>query len=194
MSQLAISASAAIIEAADTVLQSPSVWPQPATGLARRILVRGGAPLPSTMLHSLRQTSARLLRLTPEIAAFGYVLDFADSATVALWIEAIEHLRGREIYPADRQSFIFNPVEILGVAAGIALPSVPGEHQEWLANTILRGMTQGQFRTPLSRLAWLLTMMCSGHRLKRSVFPCSVRAAPPPSRSSSMPTGHAGRP
>ena len=153
MSQLAISASAAIIEAANSVLQSPSVWPQPATGLARRILVRAGAPLPSTMLHSLRQTSAGLLRRTPEIAAFGYVLDFADSATVALWIEAIEHLRGREIYPADRQSFIFNPVEILGVAAGIALPSVPREHQEWLANTILRGMTQGQFRTPLSRLA-----------------------------------------
>jgi hypothetical protein len=105
------------------------------------------------MLHSLRQTSAGLLRRTPEIAAFGYVLDFSDSATVALCIEAVEHLRGREIYPADRQSFIFNPVEILGVAAGIALPSVPREHQEWLANTILRGMTQGQFRTPLSRLA-----------------------------------------
>jgi hypothetical protein len=153
MSQLAISASAAIIEAANTVLESPSVWPQSATGLARRILVRAGAPLPSSMLHSLRQTTAGLLRRTPEIAAFGYVLDVADSATIALWIEAVEHLRGREIYPADRQSFIFNPVEILGVAAGIALPSVPHEHQEWLANTILRGVTQGQFRTPLSRLA-----------------------------------------
>jgi len=56
--------------------------------------------------------------------------------------------RGRD----DRHQSRF-PVEILGVAAGIALPSVPREHQEWLANTILRGMTQGQFRTPLSRLA-----------------------------------------
>jgi hypothetical protein len=153
MSQLAISASAAIIEAANTVLQSPSVWPQPATGLARRILVRAGAALPFSMLQSLRLTSAGLLRRTPEIAAFGYVLDFADSATVALWIEAVEHLRGREIYPADRQSFIFNPVEILGVAGGVTFPSVPRAHQEWLANTILRGITQGQFRTPLSRLA-----------------------------------------
>lgn len=109
-------------------------------------------PIPS-MSQPLRQTSAALLRRTPEIAAFGYVLDRADAGTLALWNEAIEHLRGREIYPADRQSFIFNPIEILGVVAGVLLSSVPREHREWLAGTILRGLTQGQFRTPLSRLA-----------------------------------------
>jgi hypothetical protein len=34
-------------------------------------------------------------------------------------MEGFEHLRGRQIYPTDRQSFIFNPVEILGVATGL---------------------------------------------------------------------------
>jgi hypothetical protein len=153
MSGLATSATAAIIEAANTVLQSPSPWPQPASGLARRILLRAGQPLPQSMLVSLRQTSAALLRRTPEIAAFGYTLDIAEASTVALWIEAIEHLRGRDIFPADRQSFIFNPIEILGVAAGISLPSVPSVYREWLANTIVHGTTQGHFRTPLSCLA-----------------------------------------
>lgn len=153
MSQLVISASAAIIDAANTVLQLPSSWPDPATGFARRIFTRTGTPLISRMTQPLRQTSTALLRRTPEIAAFGYVLDCADVPTLALWIEAIEHLRGREIYPADRQSFIFNPIEILGVSAGLAFSSVPTEHREWLASTIVRGVTQGQFRTPLSQLA-----------------------------------------
>ncbi len=105
------------------------------------------------MSQPLRPTTAALLRRTPEIAAFGYVLDRAGAATLALWNEAIDHLRGREIYPADRQSFILNPLEVLGVAAGLAFPSISAEHREWFANTIIRGMTQSQFRTPLSQLA-----------------------------------------
>jgi hypothetical protein len=153
MNQLVLSASASLIDAASAVLHAPSTWPEPAIGLASRILVRAGMPPIPLMSQPLRQTTAALLRRTPEIAAFGYVLDRADAPTLALWNEAIEHLRGREIYPADRQSFIFNPIEILGVAAGIVLPSVPPEHREWLAGTITRGLTQGQFRTPLSRLA-----------------------------------------
>lgn len=153
MNQLVLSASASLIDAASAVLHAPSTWPEPAIGLASRILARAGMPPIPLMSQPLRQTTAALLRRTPEIAAFGYVLDRADAPTSALWNEAIEHLRGREIYPADRQSFIFNPIEILGVAAGIVLPSVPPEHREWLAGTITRGLTQGQFRTPLSRLA-----------------------------------------
>jgi hypothetical protein len=62
-------------------------------------------------------------------------------------------LRGRKIYPADWQSFILNPLEVLGVAAGLAFPSISAEHRKWFANTIICGMTQSQFRTPLSQLA-----------------------------------------
>src|SRR5262249_18051616 len=140
MSQLVLSASASLINAASVVLHAPSSWPEPATGLASRIFARAGMPAIPLMSQPLRGTSAALLRRTPEIAAFGYVLDRADADTLALWNEAIEHLRGREIYPADRQSFIFNPIEILGVTAGVLQPSVPTEHREWLGGTILRGL------------------------------------------------------
>ena len=153
MSRLVISASADIIAAAQDVLHLQSSWPDPAIGFASHIFRRTGTAAIPLMMQALRQTTAALLRRTPEIAAFGYVLDLADAPTVALWIDAIEHLRGREIYPADRQSFIFNPTEILGVSAGLASTSVPAEHKEWFAGTIVRGMIQGQFRTPLSRLA-----------------------------------------
>jgi hypothetical protein len=150
---LVLTASAGLIEGAHAVLSAPHPWPDSTTGFAYRIFQRTGTPLPSFMLEPLRPTSAPLLRRTPELAAFGYVLRLADSATAALWIDAFEHLRGREIYPADRQSFIFNPIEILGVSAGLAVTPVPPEHRKWLASTIIRGMAQGLFRTPLSRLA-----------------------------------------
>jgi hypothetical protein len=153
MNQVVLSASAALIDAASAVLHAPSSWPEPAIGLASRIFTRLAMPLVPLMSQPLRQTTAALLRRTPEIAAFGYVLDRADAETSTLWNEAIEHLRGREIYPADRQSFIFNPIEILGVAAGLETPSASAEHREWLAGIVTRGLTQGQFRTPLSLLA-----------------------------------------
>jgi REase_DpnII-MboI len=176
MSELVFSASAAIIDASNRVLLQPSSWPEPATGFASRIFARTGTPLVPLMSQPLRQTSASLLRRTPEIAAFGYVLDCADAATLALWTEAIEHLRGREIYPADRQSFIYNPIEILGVSTGLVSPSVPGEHKQWLAGTIVRGMSQGQFRTPLSLLAahTALAMLDPSAASNQTVVPISV--------------------
>lgn len=173
MSELVFSASAAIIDAANRVLLQPSSWPEPATGFASRIFARTGTPPIPLMSEPLRRTSALLLRRTPEIAAFGYVLDRVDATTLALWTDAIEHLRGREIYPADRQSFIFNPIEILGVSTGLVSPSVAGEHREWLANTIVRGMSQGQFRAPLSRLAAhaALAMLDAPAASKQSAIP-----------------------
>lgn len=153
MRQLVASGSALTIEAANKILLTAGSWPEPASGLASRIFKRAGTSAPTWMSQPLRQTSASLLRRTPEIAAFGYVLDRADSATQVLWADAIEHLRGREIFPPDRQSFIFNPIEILGIAFGVAFASVPIEHREWFATTIRRGISQGQFRTALSQQA-----------------------------------------
>jgi hypothetical protein len=114
---------------------------------------RLGTPLVGVLDQPLESTSAQLLRRTPVLAAYGYVLEIAHPDVVALWIEELEHLRGREIYPVDRNSFIFNPVEILGVCRGVASAKVPSEHREWFASTIFRGFTQGQFKTNVSRLA-----------------------------------------
>jgi len=151
VSSLVLSATASLMEAAHAVLNAPHPWPNSTTGFAYRIFKRAGIPLPRFMLEPLRQPSSLLLRRTPELATFGYVLRLADAATVQLWIDGIEHLRGREIYPADRQSFVFNPVEILGISAGLMVDEVPIEHRKWFAETVLRGFEKDQFRTPLSR-------------------------------------------
>lgn len=145
---------AAALNATAGQLNSVASWPDPSTGFAFWIFNQTGTPKPTFTNIPIRETSSAALRRTPELAAFGYVIELADTATAKLWSEAIEHLRGREIYPADRQSFIFNPIEILGVAVGLRHCAEANDDQrEWFANTIVRGLRGGLFRTPVSLLA-----------------------------------------
>jgi hypothetical protein len=161
MSAIVASAAAEVIETATLVLRSPTDWPAPASGFAYRVFTATGMQKPGFMSDALRETSSAHLRRTPELAAFGYVIDRCSDATVALWLDGIEHLRGRDIYPPDRQSFIFNPIEILGVAHGLAsCANAAGEHREWLTNTILRGIRGNQFRTSPSLLAAATALAC----------------------------------
>jgi REase_DpnII-MboI len=161
MSAVVASAAAVVIETAKLVLRSPTDWPAPASGFAYRVFTANGMPKPSFMSEALRETTSGHLRRTPELAGFGYVIDRCDNATVALWLDGIKHLRGRDIYPADRQSFIFNPIEILGVAHGLASsPSAAGDHRKWFANTILRGIRGNEFRTIPSSLAATTALAC----------------------------------
>jgi hypothetical protein len=154
MNQVVTSAIAEGLEAAKAVLGSPDDWPSSASGFAYRIFGQTGTPKSDFMARPLKQTTAALLRRTPELAGFGYVIDLCDEGVRTQWTEGISHLRGREIYPADRQSFIFNPIEILGIAGGLAaLGGAANGHREWLSKIILQGLNEGQFRTPLSRMA-----------------------------------------
>ncbi|MBI1204956.1 MAG: transposase [Rhodopseudomonas sp.] len=134
-------------------LRTAQAWPDPASGFAFRILTKAGYPKPEFMDARPAKQDANHFRRSPNLAAYGYVIDKCDDETRAAWLEGIEHLRGREIYPADRQSFIFNPVEILGVTAGLmALPEANAEG-DWLSDTIIRGFKAGYFRTPLTTAA-----------------------------------------
>lgn len=155
MNGVVLSITAAVREEANRILRASDSWPTAASGLAFKILQRDTTLSGGPLQRPVGNSTATLLRRTPVLAAYGYVLDLAPEGTVALWVDEIEHLRGREIYPVDRNSFIFNPVEILGVSLGLCSEKVPHEHRDWLAGTILRGFTQGQFKTNASRFAAL---------------------------------------
>ncbi|MCP1830714.1 hypothetical protein J2R76_007414 [Bradyrhizobium sp. USDA 4532] len=155
MNGVVLSITAAVREEANRILRASDSWPTAASGLAFKILQRDATLSGSPLQRPVGNSTATLLRRTPVLAAYGYVLDLAPEDTVALWVDEIEHLRGREIYPVDRNSFIFHPVEILGVSLGLCSEKVPREHRDWLAGTILRGFTQGQFTTNVSRFAAL---------------------------------------
>lgn len=155
MNGVVLSITATVREEANRVLRASNSWPTAAAGLASRILRRDATHSGEPFDRPVPNSTAALLRRTPELAAYGYVIDLAPVETIALWIDEIKHLRGREIYPADRNSFIFNPVEILGVSLGLCSAKVPIEHREWLAGIILNGFSQGQFKTNVSRFAAL---------------------------------------
>ncbi|WP_440640932.1 hypothetical protein ACSHT2_06930 [Bradyrhizobium sp. PUT101] len=155
MSAVVLSAIAAVPEEARRVLRSSEAWPTASSRLASKILQRDASLSVGLFDRPILSCAARLLRRKPVLAAYGYVIDAAPEETVALWIEELEHLRGREIYPADRNSFIFDPVEILGVCFGVCSPRMPAAHRDWLAGTSVRGFGKSQFKTSASRLAAL---------------------------------------
>jgi hypothetical protein len=159
VNKIITSATAKILDTAKSVLTGPISWPNPATGFAYRLCGQTGTVKPDFMNVPLRDTTSAHLRLTPELAAFGYTMKEANERTHQMWFEGLERLRGREIYPADRQSFIFNPTEILGVAVGLTTCQMATDDQrEWFANTIVRGLRTGQFRTPLSKASALTAL------------------------------------
>lgn len=150
MTSVVISATAALLQAATERLRASSRWPDPASALAYRMLVATGHPAPSFASLPVALPTASTLRITPEISAYGYLLGEVRSEGRVEWCHAIDHLRGREMYPADRQTFAFNPLEIVGIAAGLSTLSVEDDRRSWLVEAIRRGVSSGHFRTPLS--------------------------------------------
>ncbi len=70
----------------------------------------------------------------------GYTIAQADPNTQALWAKSVERLTGRESFPNDRASFFFRPVELLGIATGVAAcPNVSSGVKTWLRNTLEAG-------------------------------------------------------
>lgn len=166
MTSLISSVTASALKSAREALAKEFDWPSTETGFAYYICIRNGSQLPTFMEAPYRSTTLAMLRRTPELAAFGYTIGNASAETKATWLAAIEHLRGREIYPADRQSFIFNPIEILGIAVGLATIPSSDNHTSWLISTIHRGLIEGQFRTPLTIMAAHVAMRHLGGSFK----------------------------
>lgn len=150
MTSVVISATAALLQAATERLRAPSRWPDPASALAYRMMVASGLPVPSFASLPVASPTAVTLRITPEISAYGYLLGEIEPEGRIEWCNAIDHLRGREMYPADRQTFAFNPLEIVGIAAGLSTLPPDDDRRLWLVEAIRRGFTYGHFRTPFS--------------------------------------------
>ena len=152
LASIAMTSTAAVLESANAVLSSASRWPDTSTALASLTLKAAGFPTPRFAEAEVPVPTAASLRKTPELATYGYLLERCDESTTTTWLAAINHLRGREIYPSDRQSFIYNPIEVLGIAAGLAKLPVDDDNRSWFVNTLRRGFAAGHFRVPISAL------------------------------------------
>lgn len=154
MSGFLISATARVLEAAFAQLSRPAVWPDPASGFAYRLFQAAHSPPPDAFTKPPRPANPQLLRRAPELAAFGYVIAGTSPETQADWAQAFERLMGRDTFPSDRNSFIHNPLELIGIAFGVAECSAATDVQRaWLAGAIQRGFADRQFVESTAQVA-----------------------------------------
>jgi hypothetical protein len=154
MSSFLVSATAAVLETAFAQLSRPTVWPDPASGFACRLFQAAHLPPPDAFTKPPRPANPQLLRRAPELAAFGYVVTVTGSKTQADWAQAFDRLMGRDVFPSDRNSFIHNPLELIGIAFGVAECSAATDIQRaWLAGAIQRGFADRQFVEPTAQVA-----------------------------------------
>jgi hypothetical protein len=75
----------------------------------------------------------------PILARIGYRLAHPPASHEAegMWLDGVRRLMARDAVPADRNSFFFRPVELLGLAAGgQAIADRDGTPQSWLRNLL----------------------------------------------------------
>src|SRR3990167_944490 len=122
--------------------------------LAERVLTSGH--LEGFTMHAPTpiEVDANALRRSPVLAALGFEIGQCEPAVQSLWLDGFERLRGREAFPGDGQSFVHNPGEVLGLMSGLeALGNYDNCHRVWFQLLMQRGLNEGKFRTPISRLA-----------------------------------------
>lgn len=149
---LLMSATAGVLQSAHHHLARPVAWPDPASGFASRLLRAADVRPPQAFVEPFRPAGAQILRRAPDLAAFGYVIDRADAGTQQEWVKAFERLRGREIFPPDRNSFIYSPLELIGIAFGLRdHPQIDDTQRRWLGDSIRLGSVSGEFVTSVGR-------------------------------------------
>jgi len=154
MTGLLASATACVLEGARAQLKRPAAWPDPASGFAYRLLKAAHLSLPSIFTKPLRPANPQILRRAPDLAAFGYVIVESGPELQADWAQAFDRLMGRDVYPSDRNSFIHNPLELVGITLGVTeCPAATDEQRGWLTSTIQRGFVDRQFVVLTSQVA-----------------------------------------
>lgn len=113
-------------------ISSRLVLPAPESGLA--LFVQSHDSPDRASSEFLRDwPDGHSIRHPQNLACFGYMLGIERQYEQALqtsWITNCETLLRRDPFPLDRQSFAFRPVEVLGLALGIAACSLNGSECE----------------------------------------------------------------
>lgn len=117
-------------------------WPSPETEFARALLSDFGVADHYEFFAAPRDVTGFASRMqeAPILAAIGYTISDADARTQELWAKSVERLTTRETFPNDRASFFYRPIELLGIARGIAgCPAVSSGTKSWLQTVLKTG-------------------------------------------------------
>jgi len=131
---------------------SEAHWPAPEAGFATHVFATAPAAVPASLVGLARELSEQAAHESdegrwnqaPVLAAAGYMLaeGASDNDLAAHWRNGVARLAERDPFPADRASFFFRPVELLGLARGARATGDP--FAEWLA----RVLADGEHRMP----------------------------------------------
>jgi hypothetical protein len=118
------------------------VWPSPETEFSRIVLSSFGVAAHYEFFANQRDLKGVVRRLheAPILAAIGFTVSEADAKTQELWAKSVERLTTRETFPNDRASFFYRPIELLGIARGIAgCQSVSPAVRSWFQTVLKAG-------------------------------------------------------
>ena len=116
--------------------------PSPETEFARALLSDFGVAAHYEFFAQNLETDAFAGRMheAPILAAFGYTISGADARIQELWAKSVERLATRETFPNDRASFFYRPIELLGIARGIAAcQAVSSASRTWFKAVLKTG-------------------------------------------------------
>ena len=120
-------------------IRSQWSWPSPESGFALHVFhaARLGCPVQIEDLWSGVEPPT----YAQTLAATGYALSVSPEQGVhsRSWGTGLDRLTGRDAFPADRQSFAFRPLEVLGITLGAAsCEHASSDGKEWLRRVITR--------------------------------------------------------
>jgi len=165
VSDLLTTLSSTLIDQAWDRMRHPAAWPDIGSGFASFLLTKATLPLPDAFVAPFRTVNAWDFRRAPELAGFGYVLatERGRDPTLQLsWAQGLARLALRDAFPSDRQSFVHDPVELVGIALGAAsCCAVTADQRRWLSETVRRAVIERRLAGPVADLAAL----CAAHAL-----------------------------
>ncbi len=144
------------VNALQSLVQQSIDQLSPDTGFAARVLV------PANLIHpkwSESDVNQARLSEAPTLSAAGFLLDFVpvSDSFKQNWHTALTKLMSRDPFPADRNSFFFRPVELLGICLGASKLPLSTSEQQWFSNLFKNGepriSQQDLWSTALTRVA-----------------------------------------
>jgi len=114
----------------------------PAMAFAGFVLKRGGADVPEYLEGGKVALDLKRLDEAPMLAAAGCAIAaglwrsiLPDEVT---WLKALQRLQKRELFPVDRSSFAYRPLEVVGIALGLSsCKSREDSKVEWLKGALV---------------------------------------------------------
>lgn len=118
-------------------------WPSPSIGFSLYVFdaVQEKAPFAS---GELTPPDTNRLQEAPVLAAVGYTLALRDveqsDFLLDRWAEGFDRLSSRKVFTPDRESFVYRPLELLGISLGASRNSaITPASKEWFRKVLDEG-------------------------------------------------------